>query len=71
MSGPAGFGGTRDEVIQLRGQGAQADLLELSGEIIVRHHVGVLGAGEFIVGLQIVRADIERLGLRMVAEIDG
>jgi len=32
--------------------------------------VGVLSAGEFIVGLQIVRADIERLSLRMVAEIE-
>jgi len=35
--GPAGFGDTRDEVIQLRGHGAQADLLELSGKVIVRH----------------------------------
>ena len=32
--------------------------------------VVVLSAGEFIVGLQIMRADIERLGLRMVAEIE-
>ena len=28
-------------------------------------------ACEFIVGLQIVRADVERLGLRMMAEIEG
>jgi hypothetical protein len=33
--------------------------------------VGVLRAGEFIAGLQIVRADIERLSLRMVAEIEA
>jgi hypothetical protein len=32
--------------------------------------VGIYGAGEFIVGLQIMRADIERLSLRMVAEIE-
>ena len=32
--------------------------------------VVVLRAGEFIVSLQIVRADIERLRLRMVAEIE-
>ena len=36
MRGPASLGGTRQEVIQLRGQGAQADLLELSGQTIVR-----------------------------------
>jgi hypothetical protein len=28
-------------------------------------------ADEFIVGLQIMRADIQRLGLRMAAEIQG
>jgi hypothetical protein len=32
---------------------------------------GVFGAGEFIVGLQIMRADVERLGLRMMAEIEA
>jgi hypothetical protein len=42
--GPAGFGDTRDEVIQLRGHGAQADLLELSGKVIVRHGL-CLGRG--------------------------
>jgi hypothetical protein len=31
----------------------------------------MVGAGEFIVGLQIVRADIERLSLRMVAKIEA
>ena len=45
MSGPAGLGGARDEVIQLRGQGAQADLLELRGEIIVRHRRRCLECG--------------------------
>ena len=30
VGGPAGFGGARQKVVQLRGQGAQADLLELS-----------------------------------------
>ena len=35
-SGPAGLGGAGDEVIQLRGHGAQADLLELRGKIIAR-----------------------------------
>src|ERR1700683_233598 len=33
--------------------------------------VVVFVASEFIVGLQIMRADVERLGLRMAAEIDG
>ena len=33
---PAGFGGAREKVVQLRGQGAQADLLELSRQAIVR-----------------------------------
>ena len=38
MRGPAGLGGTRDEVIQLCGHGAQADLLELSSKTIIRRH---------------------------------
>ena len=45
MSGAAGLGDTRDEVIQLRGHGAQADLLELSGKIIVRHRCRCLECG--------------------------
>ena len=34
MRGPAGLGGTREKVIQLCGQSAQADLLELSGRLL-------------------------------------
>ena len=45
MSGAAGLRDTREEVIQLCGQGAQADLLELSGETIVRHHCRCLECG--------------------------
>src|SRR5450432_3944234 len=30
----------------------------------------VLGAGEFIISLQVLRADVERLGLRMVAKVE-
>src|SRR5271156_3380752 len=37
MSGAAGLSDPRDEFIYRRRQGAQADLLELSGETIVRH----------------------------------
>ena len=37
MRRPAGFGGARQEVIQLRGQGAQADLLELGRQAIGRN----------------------------------
>ena len=33
--------------------------------------VVIFGAGEFIVGLQIMRADIEGHGLRMAAEIEA
>ena len=41
-AGPAGFGGARQEVVQLRRHGAQADLLELSGQIIARSIVVVV-----------------------------
>src|ERR1700722_9733542 len=33
--------------------------------------VVVFGAGEFIVGLQIMRTDVNGLGLRMATEIEG
>ena len=46
----------------------QADLLELRGRLLLG--VVVVRVGEFIVGLQIVRTDIQRLSLRMAAEIE-
>ena len=67
--GPARFGGARQKVVQLRGHGAQADLLQLRGQVIVRRR-RLCGVGEFIVGLQIMRANVERLSLRMPAEIE-
>ena len=45
MGRAAGLGDTCDEVIQLRGHGAQADLLELADKIIVRHCL-CLGCGQ-------------------------
>ena len=70
MRGAAGLDDPREEVVQLRGYGAQADLLELTGQSLVRHGRW-LSTCEFIVGFQIMRADIERLSLRMVAEIEA
>ena len=35
---PARLGGARQEVVQLRGHGAQADLLELSAQVIDSGH---------------------------------
>ena len=65
---PAVLGGARQEVVQIRGQRPQADLLELRRETIDRV---VVVAGEFIVGLQIVRPYIDGLGLGVTAEIHG
>src|SRR6266568_7387301 len=45
MSGATGLGDTREEVIQLCGHGAQADLLESSSKTIVRRHGRCLECG--------------------------
>ena len=58
---PALFGGPRQKVVQFGGQGAQADLFELAGRLLLG--VVVVRVGEFIVSLQIVGTDIERLRL--------